>query len=424
MRSSLRPPSERGSFFRRPSTGYQGPVLEGQVLAPGAPSQTRIPRTDGRERFNKSGGPTSGWAFGNLEDRIARSLGFEGKHDGGYQMAKRLARKAKISKGAYQFIVEEAAEALRKMAEEGQSEPQSAPQMTGFTPCDWSSLGGGQSGPIVGYQTLASPVCTFVTGTAGMPTVPTAGPYVAVLAPTTSQNFPASAFNQYNGYFQLSDNLHLRGMTLNAQSPAVTFRPNAMNAVDPLTAPLLKTAVGAPLARPAGVKGLGQATRESSASSYGEVLPKLQQAQQVNSRSLAITATKTGSAVNLHTVSRTPVKTGTKERKTYIKAPAVVASAMNAVTETEDFVDAFWDALPDRVKNREMARRHGKKPKFQDKAWQVWRYWHEVDLSQAMINLALNEVQDRVIGRMSRAANQNIGRYSRRPVGRTFGPAL
>lgn len=106
-----------------------------------------------------------------------------------------------------------------------------------------------------------------------------------------------------------------------------------------------------------------------------------------------------------------PPRPREKERK--IRVPAVlrrVLSAAYALTETKDAIEAIWEALPKEL--QESTRKSGKTRKgaiigegraystVNDKARQLYDHWDEVDLEQAMINLAVNHVTDEMLGRL------------------------
>lgn len=71
---------------------------------------------------------------------------------------------------------------------------------------------------------------------------------------------------------------------------------------------------------------------------------------------------------------------------------------LDYVTETQDFVEALYDALP---KNRQQC---AYKANTVCAAQMVLQYFNEIDLQQALLNLALNELEDTIIGRLNSAA--------------------
>jgi hypothetical protein len=139
------------------------------------------------------------------------------------------------------------------------------------------------------------------------------------------------------------------------------------------------------------------------------------------------------------------------ERKTIanIHAASTVARVINGITEGGDVIDALYDALPDSITkpsfNSEKQRRwyganRSKMTEAERKAF--WRknrdtlpeklekvidHYGEINIVDAIENIAKNQIEDRAIGGLSKAARKsNEGWYGkfRRPVGLTTGPAL
>lgn len=119
-----------------------------------------------------------------------------------------------------------------------------------------------------------------------------------------------------------------------------------------------------------------------------------------------------------------PPRRGERERKVRTNLPAgLVNSALNAVTEGADLIDAVYQALPEKLRKREQAKRHGKDPKIGDKLWLLWNNYDKVDIEQAAFNVVKEGIEDAVFGRLGQAA----GRGRRSPYGDyggTRGPAL
>lgn len=95
------------------------------------------------------------------------------------------------------------------------------------------------------------------------------------------------------------------------------------------------------------------------------------------------------------------------------------------LTETKDFVDAFWDALPWEIRRTWI----GRPRRLLDKMEDLYRHWDKVDIQKALKNLAYNEAMDFVIGRSSQAlhkryfeAMENLG-ITGPAVGPTYGEA-
>lgn len=130
-----------------------------------------------------------------------------------------------------------------------------------------------------------------------------------------------------------------------------------------------------------------------------------------------------------------------KERKTKLGAVGGTAAAriVNMTTESLDFLDALWDALPEEIKrkgarhNRSLAEkleRKGRK-RYSEKVKDVWNHFDKINLTDALENIIKNQVEDFVIGKMSKHATKNLrdtqvkwyGRKAR-TAGITWGEAL
>lgn len=120
-----------------------------------------------------------------------------------------------------------------------------------------------------------------------------------------------------------------------------------------------------------------------------------------------------------------------KEKKVYAKIKGAAARLVSGATETADFVEAIYEALPEKLrkklekKYRQQAIREGRwvtVPPQQKAIW-VYRYWKQVDIVQAMKNLGVNEVEDRVIGKLAQGARET-SRRAGGIVGVLTGPAI
>lgn len=122
---------------------------------------------------------------------------------------------------------------------------------------------------------------------------------------------------------------------------------------------------------------------------------------------------------------REPPPPYTKEKKLQ-SIPAVVRAlqaAGHGVSEALDLVDALHKALP--AKMRAKAKRVDGKwfsASPQAKIMALWNGFDQMNWNQAMQNVAMNELQDRAIGRASGQASQHLNNS---PIGRiTGGPVL
>lgn len=134
-----------------------------------------------------------------------------------------------------------------------------------------------------------------------------------------------------------------------------------------------------------------------------------------------------------------PPGRSSKERKWHImnsRLVRVVWGAFGSATEASDLIDALWDALPKSAKSG-YYRLHGKggkvfwkwrhKVDMKTKARDLWRNYDKLDLSEAIKNIAFDQLQDAAIGKLGKTAQEKarpVLEMLGRPVGFGFGPAL
>lgn len=120
---------------------------------------------------------------------------------------------------------------------------------------------------------------------------------------------------------------------------------------------------------------------------------------------------------------RTRPPKGTKERKLLMvrgRATKFLWNAVNFVTESNDFVNALFEALPKKLR----LRKGGWAP--QDKVKQLYQHFNEIDPALALQNLFWQEVGDRAAGYTGKLAKRSTRNAWNRGLstGRspTFGP--
>lgn len=132
------------------------------------------------------------------------------------------------------------------------------------------------------------------------------------------------------------------------------------------------------------------------------------------------TVTSGGGSPRLPTyVYRSPPGKRQKERKLQTNLPGIVLAIQklgHGVTEALDAIDAIFDALP-------KARQKGATTP-QAKLMRIYRYFDEIDMNAAMLNLIANHVSDAVLGRVSGGAQKyatehgvTLGRTGLSPIG-------
>ena len=131
-----------------------------------------------------------------------------------------------------------------------------------------------------------------------------------------------------------------------------------------------------------------------------------------------------------------PPGPGEKEKKFISNARGTIMAVFGGVTEVGDIVDSLWEALPKSKRygyyllhkkggGTFWKRRHG--ATLGRKIVDVYRGLDSIDMNAAIWNLATNEIQDHLIGKLGKASQKaqkpwldQLGR----PVGLGTGPAL
>lgn len=138
-----------------------------------------------------------------------------------------------------------------------------------------------------------------------------------------------------------------------------------------------------------------------------------------------------------HSAVPRPPEKGTKEKKTFVAAIpggwTGLRTAMNALTEGVDLIDAFYyggfSKEFRKARDRELylrLKREGKK--FRpftpaEKAEIVWKYWHRLDEKGAIGAVLTNHLQDQLFGAIGRTAG-GAAKRAGRPHGWALGPAI
>lgn len=113
-------------------------------------------------------------------------------------------------------------------------------------------------------------------------------------------------------------------------------------------------------------------------------------------------------------IPRPPGK-GEKERKLRPKGTRAILRFANFVSEGVDLMDAIYWALP---KKYTSSKHNGTQ-----RAEQLWKHFDEVDLNKALENIAINEWQDRIFGKIGQRVGERA-RLDGRPASWLAGPAL
>lgn len=101
-----------------------------------------------------------------------------------------------------------------------------------------------------------------------------------------------------------------------------------------------------------------------------------------------------------------PPRDGVTEVKVKTSAAAKALAVASAVTETADFVQALWEALPSRYRDT------GYSGKMQDKMLDLYNHASHIDIAKAIKNVAENQIEDYAYGwlpsHVSEKINQQI----------------
>lgn len=120
--------------------------------------------------------------------------------------------------------------------------------------------------------------------------------------------------------------------------------------------------------------------------------------------------------------NRLPPGRGTKERKVRVRGiPSsmyAVREVLSGFTEAFDFLEALYRAIPDKKKPRYKNTKFAwKAPPYQVMADHVYKHLSDIDVPQAIQNVLTNELQDQIIGRLSRGARKSYTDVTGSPVG-------
>ena len=96
-----------------------------------------------------------------------------------------------------------------------------------------------------------------------------------------------------------------------------------------------------------------------------------------------------------------------KEKKKNVQGPLAAAwrkfkTGVNVVTESLDAMDCVYGALPEKIRKREQAKRHGKDPNTKGKLKLIYQHAQEVDMLSMVDCLAKEHLQDAAIGKAAK----------------------
>ena len=120
-----------------------------------------------------------------------------------------------------------------------------------------------------------------------------------------------------------------------------------------------------------------------------------------------------------------PPEPGVKERK-FKKGIKGLASAgfagLAGLSEINDGVDSFYGAISARVRKEKLFKKmHGRGRNMGERALFVFENFDKVDMGKALYNVAKNELEDNMVGRLIGAHNRAMKRLGARPHVANFG---
>lgn len=119
---------------------------------------------------------------------------------------------------------------------------------------------------------------------------------------------------------------------------------------------------------------------------------------------------------------RPPAK---REKETKARMGAVAAAIWHGVgpiTETVDFVDVLYEALPKNIK-RDAYRDRGRQPNPFERAELIYRNINQIDIGKALSGYVQEQIEDYVIGKFGKKLGE-ASRNDQRPIGYGAGWAL
>ena len=111
-----------------------------------------------------------------------------------------------------------------------------------------------------------------------------------------------------------------------------------------------------------------------------------------------------------------PPRQGEKEKKRLgnpklVSAYRKFARQFGRVTEMTDALDCVYGSLPEKIRKREAAKRHGKNPKLTDKLQLIYRHAADINVNDMMKCMVVENAKDYVIGKANKKHAEARKRY-------------
>lgn len=99
-----------------------------------------------------------------------------------------------------------------------------------------------------------------------------------------------------------------------------------------------------------------------------------------------------------------------RERKTVLGVGGTIARVVNVVSEGRDVVQAIWYAVPYKLRTK---KKHGRGLTVQQMLWDIYYNFDDLQLAEAVRNVIINEVQDRLYGTMGHVGKRAVRHAAR-----------
>lgn len=119
---------------------------------------------------------------------------------------------------------------------------------------------------------------------------------------------------------------------------------------------------------------------------------------------------------------RPPAKHEKEAKARMGRVAGAIWGAFGPITETVDFVDVLYEALPRNLKRAEYKKR-GRQPNPIERAELIYKNINQIDVGKALTGYVQNEIEDYVIGQFGKKLGE-ASRKDNRPIGYGAGWAL
>lgn len=119
---------------------------------------------------------------------------------------------------------------------------------------------------------------------------------------------------------------------------------------------------------------------------------------------------------------RPPAKHEKEAKARMGRVAGAIWGAFGPITETVDFVDVLYEALPRNIK-RDAYNKRGRQPNPVERAELIYANINQIDIGKALTGYVQNEIEDYIIGQFGKKLGE-ASRKDNRPIGYGAGWAL